>query len=179
MIQKLISKLNLQRPEECLVLGQGKSLNFRVTTDGAFGGQSKAAFENSRVFRGTLVGELPFAAMRAVLPAESQDIGDFRGVTLRVRSKDKRNFALNLQTPTFFAHDLYQGFIVLPRENEFFELSLPFNHFLLTGKGKIREIQRELDTNTITTLGFSVGGHGSRPGDFELEIDWIKWVRDL
>ena len=177
MFSRLMNKLNLNRAEEQLVLGPGRIINFGATTDKGFGGKSTASFDENKYFRGELVGELPFAALRAPLPSDARDIGDFQGVMLRVKSKDKRNFSFNLQTPTFFHGDLYQAFIVLPRPDEFFELSLPFTKFLLTGKGRVREIQRELDTNTLSTIGFSVGGQGSTPGKFELEIDWVKWVK--
>ena len=172
-------RLNLQRAEEQLVTGKGKNIDFKVTTDSGFGGKSTASFVNGRIFRGELIGDVPFTAIRAVVPPESQDIGDFAGVSLRVRSQDRRSFAFNLQTPSFFPQDLYQAFIVLPEPNEFYELSLPFSNFLLTGRGRVREVQRELDTTTITTIGFSVGGQESKPGKFELEIDWVKWVRDV
>ena len=178
MLSRFWSRLNLHRAEEQLVLGSGRTVPFRVSTDRAFGGKSTAVFdEGNRVFRGELKGDLPFAAVRGTLPTDVQDIGDFSGLSIRVKSVNKRNFAVNLQTPSFFPNDLYQGFIVLPRPNEFFELSIPFSSLLLTGKGRIREVQRSLDTYTVNTLGFSVGGPESTPGPFELEIDWIKWVK--
>jgi hypothetical protein len=178
MFSRIRAKMSLHRLDERLVLGGCQpSINFKVSTDVAFGGKSKASFDENRYFRGELVGDLPFAAIRAVLPEEVQDIGDFSGLSIRVKSKDKRNFAINLQTPSYFPHDLYQGFIVLPRSNEFFELSIPFSHLLLTGKGRVREVQRLLDTYTVNTLGFSVGGPGATPGPFEFEIDWVKWVK--
>ena len=179
MWSKIVSKLSLQRAEEQLVLGAGRRIDFKITTDSAFGGKSTARFDDNKFFRGELVGEIPFAAIRAPLPKDVQDIGDFRGVNLRVRTRDKRNFSLNLQTPSFFQQDLYQAFIVLPQPNKFYELSLPFKDFLLTGKGRVREVQRELDTHTLTTIGVSVGGQESQPGTFELEIDYIKWVKEV
>ena len=168
----------MNRAEEQIVLGLGNQLQFHVATDGAFGGKSKAEFHDNRYFRGELVGETPFAAIRTILPDHVQDVGDFSGLALRVKSADQRNYAINLQAPSFFAHDLHQGFIVLPRANEFFDLKIPFDKLLLTGKGRVREVQRHLDTPRIVTLGLSVGGPGAVAGPFELEIDWIKWIRD-
>jgi len=177
MTGRWLSRLSLYRPEEHLVLGPGKLIDFKASTDSAFGGTSKASFVDNRFFRGELVGENHFAAVRAILPRQSSDIGDFEKLALRVKSTEKRNFSINLQTPSFFLHDLYQGFIVLPEQNKFFELSIPFASLLLTAKGRVREDQRRLDTYELSTIGFSVGGPGSKPGKFELEVDWIKWVQ--
>ena len=179
MITKFLTRLSLERPTEKLVLGNSKRVSFRVVTDNSFGGKSLARFEENRFFRGELRGDIPFAAIRGELPSDLQDIGDFEGFSLRVRSIDDRRFSFNLQPPTIIPQDLYQGFIVLPSSNQFYTLVLPFKSMLLTGKGKAREIQRKLDSTRIQTIGFSVGGPGSKPGPFELEIEFIKWINDI
>ena len=60
MLSRFWSRLNLQRAEEQLVLGQGRKMKFFVSTDKAFGGDSTASFDDARFFRGQLAGKSHF-----------------------------------------------------------------------------------------------------------------------
>ena len=173
------SRFSLELPTERVVLGHEKTLPFRVVTDSSFGGTSTGRFEEGRFFRGELVGSNPFVALRARLPEDDSFVADFEGFSLRVRSRTCHRFSFNLQTPALIPQDLYQAFMVLPEPGKFFEMVLPFENMLLTGRGRPREIQRKLDSRYLKTIGLSVGGEHAEEGAFELEIDWIKWVREV
>lgn len=86
---------------------------------------------------------------------------------------------LSIPLPIFKTNNAQNRYIVLPRSNEFFDVQLPFTHLLLTGRGQVREMQRQLDIPTLKSIGFSVGGPEAKDGPFELEIDSFRWLRNV
>ena len=98
----------------------------------------------------------------------------------QVRMADKRHvYAVNITAKSFFPDDLYQGFLK-PSESSnedeapWIEAVLPFDRFLLTSYGYEKELQREMNTDCIYTIGFTV--MSETPGPFRLEIDSIRAV---
>jgi len=98
---------------------------------------------------------------------------------------DARTYTVNLKIDTYFPDDLFQGYI---RGYELPELKstdnnvepwrtlvLPFNEFVLTALGGIRELQRSLDGNiTIKYIGITVAD--GVDGDFMFDLARIRAV---
>ena len=89
-------------------------------------------------------------------------------------------YAVNITAKSFFPDDLYQGFLRPSKEEgeeedaPWIEAVLPFDRFLLTSYGYEKELQREMNTDCIYTIGFTV--MSETPGPFRLEIDSIRAV---
>ena len=98
----------------------------------------------------------------------------------QVRMADKNHvYAVNITAKSFFPDDLYQGFLRPSKEEgeedaPWIEAVLPFDRFLLTSYGYEKELQREMNTDCIYTIGFTV--MSETPGPFRLEIDSILAV---
>jgi hypothetical protein len=101
------------------------------------------------------------------------DIGQYYNA-LEIKCRlDARIYTFNLKVRTFFYDDLYQSFITRPSGSteDWQTLILPFNDFILTAFGRIREIQRKLDGGIIIeNMGITVadGKDGNVTRIFEL-----------
>ena len=82
----------------------------------------------------------------------------------------------NVTTDSFFADDLYQGFILAPA-GEWVTVELPWSQLLLTGAGYVKAVQRALVPATVLSVGLSLAD--GRDGPFALELAWVKAVRTL
>ena len=85
--------------------------------------------------------------------------------------------SVNITAKSFFPDDLYQGFLKSSSSEEkasWMDAILPFDRFLLTSYGYEKELQREMNTDCIYTIGFTV--MSEEPGPFRLEIDSIRAV---
>ena len=100
---------------------------------------------------------------------------------------DGRTYTVNLQVASFFPGDMYQGYINIPATHPdkskicpetgggFERLVLPFNKFVLTAFGRMREMQRELDNNVeVQHVGFTI--MDGKDGDFQFDLARIRAV---
>jgi Complex I intermediate-associated protein 30 (CIA30) len=100
---------------------------------------------------------------------------------------DGRIYTVNLQVSSFIPGDMYQGYINVPATHKdksticpetggaFERLVLPFNKFALTGFGRLREMQRDLDSNIeIQTVGFTLAD--GKDGTFQFDLASIRAV---
>lgn len=74
--------------------------------------------------------------------------------------------------------DMYQFVIPAPKEaevNQWREVLLPFDGFILTSRGQIEDPQIPYDGRNTLNLGFLSAQR--RQGPFRLEIEWIRAVR--
>lgn len=145
---------------------------------------------NSAVFAGELHTQLPpsenqgpkkvvrlgFAAARAYMPWYLQDVSDFDALEIKLKS-DGRRYTVNLQPESFFGDDLYQGYLVVDKmqKGEWVVAKLPFSDLLLTGRGRVKEVQRSFDHDQVTSLGVSIADDQSGP--FRLEVEYIRAAR--
>eukprot|EP00936_MAST-01D_sp_MAST-1D-sp1_P002290 g2290.t1 len=117
------------------------------------------------------------AARLRLSPHTQARMAEFDGGGLAVRMRsDGRTYHLTVATDSFFDDDLYQGFLVTPR-GEWVTAQLPWSQLLLTGRGYIKAVQREIDPCRVQSLGFTLAD--GYEGPFKLEIAWIKAVREL
>jgi hypothetical protein len=174
--------------------------------------ESSGASSGSGVFAGVLnsdasgnskLAKSGFCAARYRLPPRDEDLGQYEGLAMRVKS-DGRTYTVNVQCDTWFADDLYQGFIVTPKD-EWVTVELPFKQFLLTSAGYVRTEQRVFKPETLSTIALCltsakapVVGVGLRlpgavnsveaddqraveekfpdDGPFCIEVQWVKAV---
>lgn len=112
--------------------------------------------------------------------------GKYNAIEIRCRT-DGRIYTVNLQVSSFIPGDLYQGYInvsathpdeanICPETGGHFErLVLPFNKFALTAFGRLREVQRDLDTDVeVQNVGF--GLMDGKDGKFQFDLSSIRAV---
>ena len=153
----------------------------------------------SGTFSGTLVpptdpsqsgaSSRAYCAIRADIPKLLRDCHDYEGLEMKLRIADANVYAVNLTAKSFFPDDLYQGFLVSDRrensdnidssvtddkDDRWMQARLNFDDFLLTSYGYEKAVQRELNTESLSTVGFTVISENESP--FEMQIEWIRAV---
>ena len=125
---------------------------------------------------GKKVVRLGFAAAKATLPWYLQDVSDFDALEVKFKS-DGRQYTVNVQPESFFHDDLYQGYMKVDKELEgqWVVAKLPFSDMLLTGRGRIKEVQRSFDHDMITSIGLTIAD--DKEGPFRLEVEYIRATR--
>ncbi|CAL5401226.1 unnamed protein product [Camellia sinensis] len=73
----------------------------------------------------------------------------------------------------------WQAFVFVPRDN-WYIAKIPLARYLPTWRGSIIDVDLEMNPSRIVGMSLSVNAEGgvpgarSGPGDFQMEIDWIK-----
>ncbi|KAL7238334.1 hypothetical protein ACSBR2_004438 [Camellia fascicularis] len=76
----------------------------------------------------------------------------------------------------------WQAFVFVPRDN-WCIAKIPLARYLPTWRGNIIDVDLEMNPSRIVGMSLSVNAEGgvpgarSGPGDFQVEIDWIKALR--
>ncbi|GKV09751.1 hypothetical protein SLEP1_g21204 [Rubroshorea leprosula] len=76
----------------------------------------------------------------------------------------------------------WQAFVFVPRDN-WYIAKIPLAHYLPTWRGNVIDANLEMNPSRIVGMSLSVNAEGglpdakSGPGDFRVEIDWIKAIR--
>ncbi|KAL3677932.1 hypothetical protein R1sor_020888 [Riccia sorocarpa] len=175
-----------------------------VYSDALHGGLSTAALKPSEdsgeagVFSGSLSTELAdnapvrlkrsgFTGIRTREGRHNLDVEPFDTLAFRVKG-DGRVYITSLRTenwvmgPVDAQFNQWQAFLFAPKD-EWFTVKIPLNRFLPTWRGKILNADHEMNLSRVTGVGISttveVGPEGAvtGPGDFRLELEWIKAVR--
>eukprot|EP00947_MAST-08B_sp_MAST-8B-sp1_P000363 g363.t1 len=173
-----------------------------VTSDKSVGGQSEASFrhvseleaagaaagagagaavdeeEPHAVFSGTLSlarsGRLKRSGYAAIIserePGGPIDLEGYKALEMKVRT-DGRTYMVNLSMDTLMDDDLYQGFVMV-EPGEWHTLELPFDRFLLTARGRPRDVQRKLDVEGMWGMGVTLAD--KKDGDFKFEVQYIR-----
>ncbi|CAL5401221.1 unnamed protein product [Camellia sinensis] len=78
----------------------------------------------------------------------------------------------------------WQAFVFVPRDN-WYIAKIPLARYLPTWRGNIIDVDLEMNPSRIVGMSLSVNAEGgvpgarSGPGDFQVEIDWIKAMRTI
>lgn len=119
-----------------------------------------------------------FCAMKGYC-SSIQDLRDYQGFEIDVRSENKQLFFFNTAYETHFQGDLYQFGLKLPARR-WCRIHLPFSMFKLTAGGMEREYQRVNDSLQLETIGFllknDANDENNEPVDFKLDIRLIQAV---
>ncbi|KAG6588363.1 putative complex I intermediate-associated protein 30, partial [Cucurbita argyrosperma subsp. sororia] len=76
----------------------------------------------------------------------------------------------------------WQAFVLAPKD-DWYIAKIPLDRYLPTWRGNIIDAEMEMNPSRIVSMSLSVNaaagvpGARSGPGDFNLEIDWIKALR--
>ncbi|GAB9463399.1 hypothetical protein Gpo141_00000861 [Globisporangium polare] len=100
----------------------------------------------------------------------------YEGIAMRIMT-DGREYRMNAQMDSWNPLNLYMGFIRTPA-NQWVDIELPFNKFMLTSKGYYKFNDRTaLDPSKLRSIGFAIADQ--KEGDFELRVQWIKAIAQL
>ncbi|BBN01695.1 NADH dehydrogenase [ubiquinone] 1 alpha subcomplex assembly factor 1 [Marchantia polymorpha subsp. ruderalis] len=175
-----------------------------VYSDAVYGGLSTATLKPSEnngeagVFSGTLSIELDdraplrlkksgFTGMRTAEEKHNLDLEPYDTLAFKVKG-DGRVYISSLRTenwvmgPVDAKFNQWQAFLFAPKD-EWCTVKIPLNRFLPTWRGKILNVNHEMNLARITGLGISttveVGPEEAvtGPGEFRLELEWIKAIK--
>lgn len=150
---------------------------WQVVNDGVMGGLSQSRMRTTDDHTGVFEGELSlennggFASVRALLGPT--DLSRFTGVALRVRG-DGRTYQLRFRLSNGFDGVAYRA--SFETTTDWTTATIPFTSFVPTFRGRTLTDQPPLDPARIHQLTFMVAD--KTPGEFRLEIDWVKAVGD-
>ncbi|KAL5708006.1 hypothetical protein ACHQM5_018848 [Ranunculus cassubicifolius] len=78
----------------------------------------------------------------------------------------------------------WQAFVFVPK-NDWYITKIPLERYLPTWRGNVIDAKMEMNPSRIVGMSLSVNAGGgfagakSGPGDFKVEIDWIKALRTM
>jgi NADH dehydrogenase [ubiquinone] 1 alpha subcomplex assembly factor 1 len=102
-------------------------------------------------------------------------LAEFDNLSFKVRG-DGRTYIVNIQVTSLFPEDLFQCFLYTKKavddSNDWQEISLKFEDFLLTYRGLLQKDQILLPNHQIQTIGVLLAD--KRNGPFRLELDSIQ-----
>ena len=94
-------------------------------------------------------------------------------VEVRARCLNGRNYVLNVKVESFNHEDIYQALLEMSPSTEWRTLSVPFDRLVLTGRGRVREVQRKLDGDALLeSLGILIADE--KDGPFRLDLQYIS-----
>ena len=119
-----------------------------------------------------------YAMTRSKEPVTPLDLGEFQGIAMRVRSpmQYQRPYQCNIRTTSFLPDEVYIS-LLQNKSPGWITVQIPFDSFMLTGRGHLRYIDRAMNTHEILTIGFSCAE--KVPGPYVLDIAWIAVVRNM
>lgn len=154
-----------------------EGINWYVVNDGVMGGLSDSdAFlqENSLLFKGnvSLDNNGGFVSLRC--PYGDMDFSKFKTVSIKYKNAGQ-NFAFQLETERMFFRPNYKV-LLADSENEWTTASFKLEDFkeYVMGKANGNEITSIKLANVIR---FGFINYGKKAGDFEFEIDYIKFEK--
>ncbi len=145
-----------------------------VVNDGVMGGRSQSTIRQTGENTGRFTGQLSlennggFASVRALL--KSRDFSSANGLEIRVRG-DGREYQLRLRTDEGMDGVAYRA-MFNTLDGVWATIQIPFGEFLPTFRGRILSEAESLDTADIAQVGLLLAD--KQPGDFSLEIDFVR-----
>ena len=101
-------------------------------------------------------------------------LAEFDSISFKLRG-DGRTYIVNIQVTSLLPEDLFQCFLYTRKaaddSNDWQEISLKFEDFLLTYRGLLQKDQMLLPNHQIQTIGILLAD--KRNGPFRLELDSI------
>lgn len=82
------------------------------------------------------------------------DMLDYEGLKFQIRSTTDRSLLLNMKCKSYIQQDLYQLGVDVTAGAEWKTVFAPFNTFVLTAQGKVKEQPKENDSLQLESLGF-------------------------
>ncbi|KAI8926423.1 complex I intermediate-associated protein 30-domain-containing protein [Entophlyctis helioformis] len=160
-----------------------------VGCDADIGGLSEAYWgqtpQKTALFWGTLSTEVPpnanfersgYAGIRSkekpftLFHHPRIDTSMYRYLAVRAKG-DSSQWYVNLRTDSIYPSYVWQHRLHFQRPGEWETVMIPLRDFVLTSHGYVQQRQMAMDRTRIKTVGFSIM---RQPGDFSLELDWIK-----
>ncbi|CAM6091453.1 unnamed protein product [Calypogeia fissa] len=177
---------------------------WEVYADSKHGGLSSATLDVTRkhrntagIFSGSLsenvAADKPvtlkrsgFVGIRTMEDRYRIDLEPFQALLFRVKG-DGRCYISSLRTeswvtgPTDGGFNTWQAFLFAPKD-EWSTVEIPLSRYLPTWRGKILPVDHEMNLRSVLGLGLSTTVEGPEeaikgPGDFRLEIQWIKAIQ--
>lgn len=176
-----------------------------VYSDQEHGGLSKASLELNKesgqtgVFSGSLSVDIHddanirmkrsgFTGLRTSHEDDILDLEPFDTIAFRLKG-DGRVYVSNIRTENWIGglgasrSNIWQAFVFAPA-GEWSVVRVPLSEYLPTWRGKIIDSDQDLNAARVTGMGLSVTADGGPegavqgPGQFRLELDWIKALRE-
>ncbi|RVX17104.1 putative complex I intermediate-associated protein 30 [Vitis vinifera] len=121
------------------------------------------------------------------------DLESYDTIALKVKG-DGRCYISTIYTenwvnsPAQQEDNSWQAFVFVPKDNWYItkamvSFQIPLAHYLPTWRGNVIDAEIEMNPSRIVGMSLSVNSGGgvpgatTGPGDFKLEIDWIKALR--
>ncbi|KHN39593.1 Putative complex I intermediate-associated protein 30 [Glycine soja] len=163
-----------------LSLDVSEGSKWNITRSGFCGMRSKKAVQ--RVFIGCLIIEIVLFEFDGFIDLDSYD-------TIAMKLKgDGRCYISTIYTenwvnsPGQMEDNSWQAFVYVP-EGNWYIMKIPLARYLPTWRGNVIDAQIEMNPSRVLGMSLSVNAEGgvpgarSGPGDFRVELDWIKAMR--
>ncbi|XP_078436107.1 putative complex I intermediate-associated protein 30 isoform X2 [Wolffia australiana] len=180
---------------------------WHLYSDSEYGGLSSASLEIADsasgltgIFSGNLSTELAgdsrwkinrsgFCGMRSKKFNGFIDLDAYDTISMRLRG-DGRCYISTVYTenwvnsPAQQEDNSWQAFLIVPK-GHWHTVKVPLSRYLPTWRGNVIDVNLEMNPSRIVGMSLSVNAEGgvpgaqTGPGDFRLEIDWIKGLRTL
>ncbi|GAU33035.1 hypothetical protein TSUD_359020 [Trifolium subterraneum] len=152
---------------------------WHLYSDSEFGGLSSASLQipesengsSTGIFSGNLSLEVTQGAKWSI------SRGGFCGM------RSKKIYTENwVNSPGQMEDNSWQSFIYVPKDN-WYIAKIPLARYLPTWRGNVIDEEIEMNPSRVLGMSLSVNAEGgvpgakSGPGDFRLELDWIKAIR--
>mmetsp|Transcript_1688 Transcript_1688/g.2510 ORF Transcript_1688/g.2510 Transcript_1688/m.2510 type:complete len:223 (-) Transcript_1688:213-881(-) len=131
------------------------------------------------------------AIQSPIFPFGGADLNEWDALRIKYRleksNEESRRCVVNLKVQSFFPDDLYSGYFpqktikthpLKPgpeKDSDGWEdVILPFEKFMLSSRGRMKEVQMSLDTVKLEHMGFTMAD--GVDGDFQLDIANIEAI---
>ncbi|XAR68771.1 hypothetical protein NMG60_11000135 [Bertholletia excelsa] len=178
---------------------------WHLYSDSEYGGLSTASLEISNAgdgLKGIFSGKLSvdvaedsswnitrsgFCGMRSKKFDGFIDLEAYDTIALKVKG-DGRSYISTIYTENWVnspgqqEDNSWQAFVFVPKDN-WYIAKIPLARYLPTWRGNVINAELEMNPSRVVGMSLSVNAEGgvpgatSGPGDFRMEIDWIKALR--
>ncbi|XP_057864421.2 probable complex I intermediate-associated protein 30 isoform X2 [Cryptomeria japonica] len=173
---------------------------WKLYADSEYGGLSSASLEikATGVFSGHLSSEMSqdsrwvmnrsgFCGMRSTQSEGYLDLEPYDTLALRVRG-DGRCYISTIHTenwvnvPGGAEDNTWQAYVFVPK-GDWYIAKIPLVRYLPTWRGNVMDSHLEMNPSRIVGMSLSINAEGgpqgavTGPGEFRLEVDWIKALR--
>lgn len=180
---------------------------WHLYSDSEYGGLSSASLEigdtgngPSGIFSGNLSLEVDestkwsisrggFCGMRSKKFDDYIDLEPYDTIALKLRG-DGRCYISTIYTENWVnspgqqEDNSWQAFVYVPKGN-WYVTKIPLVNYLPTWRGNVIDVDLEMNPSRVLGMSLSVNAEGgvpgatTGPGDFKVEIDWIKALRTI